>query len=219
MARVTVEDCVEKIPNRFDLVLAAAERAPVDAEPQPKIEEAKTMATEPVQAMPIASPPAVDKETVTLLLNSAASDLANGEIEAVLKIMSDNVRITTADGKIYQGKKSVRKVLNTAMSGTLKNISSKPVIDEVRSFGNGTVAFGRSTDTLSDAVKKPLVLKSHWSATLVLKEGKPVIDSLHHSMNVQNNAIVKEERETFTYVAAAVAGGAAILGFVLGWGL
>ena len=27
MARVTVEDCVEKIPNRFDLVLLAAQRA------------------------------------------------------------------------------------------------------------------------------------------------------------------------------------------------
>ena len=27
MARVTVEDCVDKIPNRFDLVLLAAERA------------------------------------------------------------------------------------------------------------------------------------------------------------------------------------------------
>ena len=27
MARVTVEDCKEKIPNRFDLVLAAAQRA------------------------------------------------------------------------------------------------------------------------------------------------------------------------------------------------
>ena len=27
MARVTVEDCIEKIPNRFDLVLGAAQRA------------------------------------------------------------------------------------------------------------------------------------------------------------------------------------------------
>jgi DNA-directed RNA polymerase subunit omega len=27
MARVTVEDCVDKIPNRFDLVLLAAERS------------------------------------------------------------------------------------------------------------------------------------------------------------------------------------------------
>ena len=27
MARVTVEDCIEKVPNRFDLVLAAGQRA------------------------------------------------------------------------------------------------------------------------------------------------------------------------------------------------
>lgn len=27
MARVTVEDCIEKIPNRFDMVLTAAKRA------------------------------------------------------------------------------------------------------------------------------------------------------------------------------------------------
>lgn len=27
MARVTVEDCIKKMPNRFDLVLAASERA------------------------------------------------------------------------------------------------------------------------------------------------------------------------------------------------
>lgn len=27
MARVTVEDCLEKVPNRFELVLAATERA------------------------------------------------------------------------------------------------------------------------------------------------------------------------------------------------
>jgi DNA-directed RNA polymerase subunit omega len=27
MARVTVEDCIDKVPNRFDLVLAAAQRA------------------------------------------------------------------------------------------------------------------------------------------------------------------------------------------------
>ncbi len=28
MARVTVEDCVDKIPNRFELVLFSAHRAP-----------------------------------------------------------------------------------------------------------------------------------------------------------------------------------------------
>ncbi|MEM7684608.1 MAG: DNA-directed RNA polymerase subunit omega, partial [Pseudomonadota bacterium] len=27
MARVTVEDCIDKVPNRFDLVMLAAHRA------------------------------------------------------------------------------------------------------------------------------------------------------------------------------------------------
>ena len=27
MARVTVEDCIERVPNRFDLVLTASQRA------------------------------------------------------------------------------------------------------------------------------------------------------------------------------------------------
>lgn len=31
MARVTVEDCVLKVPNRFELVLLAAQRAKISA--------------------------------------------------------------------------------------------------------------------------------------------------------------------------------------------
>ena len=35
MARVTVEDCVEKVPNRFELVLLAAHRARMIREGSP----------------------------------------------------------------------------------------------------------------------------------------------------------------------------------------
>ncbi|MBR1945331.1 MAG: DNA-directed RNA polymerase subunit omega, partial [Alphaproteobacteria bacterium] len=40
MARVTVEDCVKKIPNRFELVLLAAQRAKdISAGAQMKVEQ------------------------------------------------------------------------------------------------------------------------------------------------------------------------------------
>jgi DNA-directed RNA polymerase subunit omega len=40
MARVTVEDCLEKVPNRFDLVLMAAKRARLIANGQePMVDE------------------------------------------------------------------------------------------------------------------------------------------------------------------------------------
>ncbi len=35
MARVTVEDCVEKVPNRFELVMLAAHRARAIADGAP----------------------------------------------------------------------------------------------------------------------------------------------------------------------------------------
>ncbi|MEM5517655.1 DNA-directed RNA polymerase subunit omega [Henriciella sp. AS95] len=35
MARVTVEDCIEQIPNRFDLILVAAQRARMIREGSP----------------------------------------------------------------------------------------------------------------------------------------------------------------------------------------
>lgn len=38
MARVTVEDCVAKVPNRFDLVLIAANRAKALASTQPTLD-------------------------------------------------------------------------------------------------------------------------------------------------------------------------------------
>ncbi len=34
MARVTVEDCVQKVPNRFELVLLAAQRAGLNLSPR-----------------------------------------------------------------------------------------------------------------------------------------------------------------------------------------
>jgi DNA-directed RNA polymerase omega subunit len=42
MARVTVEDCVDKVPNRFELVLLAAYRARVVASGRPSASSAIT---------------------------------------------------------------------------------------------------------------------------------------------------------------------------------
>jgi DNA-directed RNA polymerase omega subunit len=36
MARVTVEDCVEKIPNRYELLLVAARPSPIKRHRKPK---------------------------------------------------------------------------------------------------------------------------------------------------------------------------------------
>lgn len=64
MARVTVEDCVEKVPNRFELVLLAAQRArdlSVGAEMQVEKDNDKN----PVIALREIAESKVDKEELT----------------------------------------------------------------------------------------------------------------------------------------------------------
>ena len=46
MARVTVEDCVEKIPNRYELLLVAAQRAK-DMSPAPRLRLTEIMIKTP----------------------------------------------------------------------------------------------------------------------------------------------------------------------------
>ncbi len=74
MARVTVEDCLEKVQNRFDLVLMAAKRARLIANgQQPMVEEEN------------------DKPTV-LALREIAEDKINDEVLAELELEAKRAR-------------------------------------------------------------------------------------------------------------------------------
>ncbi len=74
MARVTVEDCLEKVQNRFDLVLMAAKRARLISNGQePMVEEEN------------------DKPTV-LALREIAEDKINEEVLAELELEAKRAR-------------------------------------------------------------------------------------------------------------------------------
>jgi len=74
MARVTVKDCLEKVPNRFDLVLMAAKRARLIANGQePMVEEEN------------------DKPTV-LALREIAEEKINDEVLAELELEAKRAR-------------------------------------------------------------------------------------------------------------------------------
>ncbi|MBI1239296.1 MAG: DNA-directed RNA polymerase subunit omega [Alphaproteobacteria bacterium] len=63
MARVTVEDCVDKVPNRFELVLLSAHRArAMSAGAQPLVERDNDKA--PVMALREIASQKLDRETL-----------------------------------------------------------------------------------------------------------------------------------------------------------
>ncbi len=79
MARLTVEDCLEKIPNRFDLILLAAKRARQIA-----------MGAEPLV------PEDRDKPTVIALREIAAGLVDKEKVEEMERVESDDEALLAA---------------------------------------------------------------------------------------------------------------------------
>ena len=78
MARVTVEDCVEKVPNRFNLVLLAAHRARVIREGAP-ITIDRDNDKDPVVALREIAAETVDLETIRDSLVAELQEVRPGE--------------------------------------------------------------------------------------------------------------------------------------------
>ena len=78
MARVTVEDCVEKVPNRFELVLLAAHRARMIREGSP-ITVDRDNDTDPVVSLREIADESIDLKVVKEALISNLQDIRPGE--------------------------------------------------------------------------------------------------------------------------------------------
>ena len=78
MARVTVEDCIEEIPNRFELVLMAAHRARMIREGSP-LTVNRDNDKDPVVALREIADTSVDLKVVKESFVSSLQDLSPGE--------------------------------------------------------------------------------------------------------------------------------------------
>ena len=95
MARVTVEDCIDKVPNRFELVLLAAHRARVLA-----------------SGSPVTVEPENDKNGVIALREIAEKTIQAGDVrEGLIHAMQHNAEVdepeSTAAPRLSQALRSV----------------------------------------------------------------------------------------------------------------
>jgi len=78
MARVTVEDCIQKVPNRFELVLLAAHRSRMIREGSPLTVD-RDNDKDPVVSLREIADSAVDLKVVKEALISNLQDIRPGE--------------------------------------------------------------------------------------------------------------------------------------------
>lgn len=141
MARVTVEDCIEKISNRFDLVLTAAQRArgissgdPLtvdrdnDKNPVVALREiaVETISTEDVQEDLIKSLQQISRREEEQTSNDEAASIAKDDISAYSNDGTDQI---ADDSGMH---------LETAMAGD--DIATEPAADNMFSADEGSFA-------------------------------------------------------------------------------
>ena len=80
MARVTVEDCVEQVPNRFELIILAAQRARMIREGSPLTED-RDNDKDPVVSLREIADKSVDLKVVKESLVSDLQEVRPGEEE------------------------------------------------------------------------------------------------------------------------------------------
>ncbi len=103
MARVTVEDCVEKIPNRFELVLCAAQRV-----------------KEIMSGAPLTIPQDNDKRPVTAL-REIADGTVNKETltESLVKEHQNYIKLDDIEEEVLQSLASEQDWLSQATSAAM----------------------------------------------------------------------------------------------------
>lgn len=86
MARITVEDCVKKIPNRFELVLCAAQRV-----------------KEILSGSPLTVPEDNDKRPVTALREIAAGTINKSDLtESLVKDHQNYIELDDSEEDVLQ---------------------------------------------------------------------------------------------------------------------
>ena len=114
MARITVEDCIDKLPSRFELVLVASQRAR-----KLYSGETPTVVTEN------------DKNTVIALREIADSTLTTDEMKENLIQEYQTVTLSDEEDEVFELESSNETTLESSNETTNKNEESKSYFTDV----------------------------------------------------------------------------------------
>ena len=134
MARVTVQDCIKKVPNRFDLVVAAAQRSREISNGMP-IEIERDNDKNPVVSLREIAEDAIDPSTLQ---------------ERFIRSMQKNIlRAETVDDEVASIDDEFSAYLNNAENINPKNndlINNNIKTDEENSFDDISIDMLKSED-------------------------------------------------------------------------
>jgi ketosteroid isomerase-like protein len=158
------------------------------------------------------------------LLNGIAAAYNAGDIDRLTSYLDDNCIVTWPDGTVNQGVKQVKEYLKRMIQGPHRfidksNIELATSGPSVMHTGNTTaIAYGRSLDhyKLSEGAEYDQL--TTWTATLVKKDGRWQVASLHLSTSMFDNPVLALVYQRTAWWVGGIAGVVGlVLGLVGGW--
>jgi len=142
------------------------------------------------------------------------------DMKAILAHCDAEIVLTAQHGEVARGRDGLNEYLEKMMTGPNRIVESyrvEPTVDTLSILhGDDTaIAYGSSKDHFALTDGAEFTLDSRWTATLVNKDGKWLVASLHSSASVMDNAIL---RNAVGWIAKAAAIAGAV-GLLLGAGI
>ena len=131
--------------------------------------------------------------------------------------LDPDVVVTWQNGEVSRKPDGVKAYYDRMMKGpqrVVDTLTIDPTVEELTHlYGDTGVAFGSSKDHYKLADGKDFDLLSHWTATVVKKDGKWKIAAFHASANMFDNAVL---RLAVFRVSSWTGGIALVAGIVVG---
>ena len=145
------------------------------------------------------------------------------DLDKLVSFLDDNVVVTWQNAKVTKGPKEVKDYYIEMTKGpnrVVQKSTIKPEADD-KSFlhndGKTAIAWGSSKDhyLLTDGTE--FNQDTRWSATVVKKDGKWKVASVHISVDMFDNPILNMAiKKTAIWVGAIAGGGGLLVGLVVG---
>lgn len=157
------------------------------------------------------------------LLKEVLTAYNKGDLDTLLAALDDEVVVTWQNGKVNKGPKAVKAYYEEMTKGPKRVVEKStinPVPDELvilYNDGKTAVAWGSSKDHYKLTDGTEFDQDTRWSATVVKKDGKWKVASVHISVDMFDNPILHMAiKKTAIWVGSIAGGGGLVVGLVAG---
>ena len=162
-------------------------------------------------------------EELRSLMKEILESYNKGDLDKLIAAFDDEVVVTWQNGKVNKGPKEVKAYFEEMTKGPKRVVEKStinPVPDELSILyndGKTAVAWGNSKDhyLLTDGTE--FDQDTRWSATVVKKDGKWKVVSVHISVNIFDNPVLHLAiKKTAIWVGSIAGGGGLLVGLIVG---